>query len=173
MKKSNEKRIYTRNNQFVRIENDTAGITLTTLVITIIVLIIITSVGIYTGTNIIKKADLQNINTNMMLIQAKAKTISEQAKFNKDTSNYKGTKLTDIAENEKINNLVTNNVIEDKENCYLLSQSDLNEMGLEKISIDDGYIVNYDTNEIIYVKGFEANNQKYYKLSEMKNLKVE
>lgn len=149
------------------------GISLITLVITVIVLIIITSIGVYTGTDIIKKANLQNVNTNMMLIQAKAKTISEQAKFNKDNSNYKGTKLTDIDGNEKIDKLVTDNIIEDKEKYYLLSQTDLNEMGLEKISVDDGYIINYDTNEVIYVKGFEANNKSYYKLTEMKNLTLE
>lgn len=149
------------------------GITLVTLTITVIVLIIITSVGVYTGADIIKRANLQNINTNMMLIQAKTKTISEQAKFNKNTSNYKGTKLTDIDQNEMIDKLVTNGVIEAKESYYMLSQTDLNEMGLEKINIDRGYIVNYDTEEIIYVKGFENNNKTYYKLSEMKNLNIE
>lgn len=149
------------------------GITLTTLVITIIVMIIITSVGIYTGTGILKQTTLQNINTNMMLIQAKTKTISEQAKFNKDTSNYKGIKLIEVVGNPKIEELVSNDIIEDEENYYLLSQNDLNEMGLEKIEISEGYVVNYNTNEIIYVKGFETNNQTYYKLSEMKNLKLE
>lgn len=149
------------------------GISLITLVITIIVLVILASVGIGTGTNIIKRADLQNINTNMMLIQAKVKTISEQAKFNKDTSNYKGTKLTEVTGNEKVDKLIENNAIENKENYYLLSQSDLNEMGLEKIDIDEGYIVNYDTSQIIYVKGFEANNKSYYQLNEMRNLNIE
>ncbi len=149
------------------------GVTLTTLVITIIVMIIIASVGIYVGNNMIKQANLQNVNTNMMLIQAKTKTISEQAKFNKDTSNYKGIKLIEVVGNKKIDELVSNHVIEDEDNYYLLSQNDLNEMGLEKIEISEGYVVNYDTNEIIYVKGFEANHQTYYKLSEMKNLKLE
>lgn len=149
------------------------GITLTTLVITIIVIAIIASVSVYVGTDIIKQANLQNINTNMMLIQAKVKTISEQAKFNKDTSNYKGKKLIEVVGNRKIDELVSNNIIEDQEKYYLLSQDDLNEMGFEKIQIEDGYIVNYDTNEIIYVKGFDANKQTYYKLSEMKDLKLE
>lgn len=149
------------------------GITLTTLVITIIVIAIIASVSVYVGTDIIKQANLQNVNTNMMLIQAKVKTISEQAKFNKDTSNYKGKKLIEVVGNKKIDELVSNNIIEDQEKYYLLSQDDLNEMGFEKIQIEDGYIVNYDTNEIIYVKGFEANKQTYYKLSEMKDLKLE
>ncbi len=149
------------------------GITLVTLVVTIIVMIIITSVGIYTGTSILKQTSLQNINTNMMLIQAKTKTISEQAKFNKDTSNYKGIKLIEVVGNEKIDELVSNHIVEDEENYYLLSQNDLNEMGLEKIQISDGYIVNYDTDEIIYVKGFKEKGQTYYKLSEMKSLKIE
>ena len=46
-------------------------------------------------------------------------------------------------------------------------------MGLEKVNEDSGYIVNYETNEIIYVKGFEAKDKTYYKLSEMKDLKVD
>ena len=48
--------------------NNKNGVTLVTLVITIIVLLIIASISIYVGTDIIKKANLQNINTNMMLI---------------------------------------------------------------------------------------------------------
>lgn len=160
-------------NTIVKIKNGKQGLTLTTLVITVIVIIIIASIGIYTGTDIIKRANLQNINTNMMLIQAKTKTIIEQAKFNQDTSNYKGTKLTELEENKKIDALVEKNVIEKNENYYLLSQTDLDEMGLEKIKVDDGYIVEYETNEIIYVKGFQTNNQTYYKLSEMKDVNIE
>lgn len=170
MKKIEEKRIHTSHKVFGHMKTATSGITLTTLVITIIVLAIISSVTVYTGTEIIKSTNLQNINTNMMLIQAKTKTISEQAKFNKDTSNYKGTKLAEISGNEKVEELISNNIIEDTQKSYLLSQSDLNEMGLEKIKVDDGYIVNYETNEIIYVKGFEVKDRTYYKLSETKNL---
>lgn len=162
-----------KKNEIIKKRNMTKGITLVTLVITIIVLIIITSVSIYTGNGIIKQASLQTINTNMMLIQAKTKTIAEQAKFNNDTSNYKGTKLTEITGNSLIDKLISDQIITDKENYYLLTQTDLNEMGLEKIKIEQGYVVNYDTNEIIYVNGFETKGETYYKLSEMKNLKIE
>lgn len=154
-------------------EEKVKGITIVALTITVIVLIILASIGIYTGTEIIKQANLQNINTNMMLIQAKTKTISEQAKFNKDTSNYKGTKVTEVTDNKEVEKLLSENKIEDSENCYLLLQNDLNEMGLEKVKQDSGYIVNYETNEIIYVKGFENKDKTYYKLSEMKDLKVD
>lgn len=148
------------------------GVTLVTLVITIIVLLIIASISIYIGTDIIKKASLQNINTNMMLIQAKAKTIYEQERFN-HTANYKGTKLTEVTGNSAVEELISKNILEEADKFYLLNQNDLNEMGLEKINIDKGYAVNYETEEIIYIKGFEANNSTYYKLSEMKNLNIE
>lgn len=149
------------------------GITLLILVITIVILLILASITIYTGGNIIQKANLQNINTNMMLIQAKTKTIAEQSKFNKDASGYQGTKISEVMGNTQIDSLVANGIIEDKEKYFLLSQDNLNQMGLEKIKIDEGYVVNYETDEIIYVKGFEANNTIYYKLSEMKSLNIE
>ena len=149
------------------------GITIVSLVITIIVLAILASITVYTGGNILKKTNLQNINTNMMLIQAKTKTIAEQAKFNKDTTSYKGQKISELQGNSKISALVASGTIEDQEKYYLLSQDDLNRMGLEKINIEEGYIVNYDTDEVIYVKGFEANGTVYYKLSEMRNLTIE
>lgn len=81
--------------------------------------------------------------------------------------------MTEVTDNKEVEKLLSENKIEDSENCYLLLQNDLNEMGLEKVKQDSGYIVNYETNEIIYVKGFENKDKTYYKLSEMKDLKVD
>lgn len=148
------------------------GITIVMLVITIIVLIIITSITVYTGGNIIKKANLQTINADMLLIQVKAKTIQEQANFNNDTSNYKGTVLTNITGNKDIDKVKNAGAIDNAQDCYYLSKEDLESMGLGKINYDLGYIVNYNTEEIIYVKGFENDGTTYYKLSELKNLSI-
>lgn len=158
---------------------DKNGITIVSLIITIVILLILVSVTVYTGTGVIKQANLQTVNTNMMYIQAKAKTIAEQAKFNKDEAGnidvtvYKGTVLSDVSENKRINKLIDDKVIEDASKWYLLSKEDLSSMGLEKIDIEEGYIVNYETEEIIYVKGFNTNGTDYYKLSDMKNLTIE
>lgn len=152
--------------------NKEKGITIITLVITVIVLVILTSITIYTGGDVIKQAKLQTIDTNMMLIQAKTKTIEEQSKFNKDKSNYKGTVVSNITGNNSIDNLKNMNVIEDASKYYLLSESDLVSMGLNKIDYELGYIVNYETEEVIYVKGFSNNGKTYYKLSEIKNLSI-
>lgn len=148
------------------------GITIVSLVITIVVLIIVASISIYTGTGVIKQATLQTINTNMMLIQAKTKTIAEQSKFNNDTSNYKGILLSDITGDKNIDKLVNDGIIEDTSKWYVLTEDDLSSMGLEKINIDAGYVVNYETEDIIYIKGVEKDGNMYYKLSELRELHI-
>ncbi len=148
------------------------GITIVSLVITIVVLIIIAGITVYTGTGIIKQATLQTIHTNMMLIQAKTKTIAEQAKFNNDTSGYKGIMVNDISGDENIDKLKNDGIIEDGSKYYMLTEADLKDMGLDKINIDEGYIVNYDTEEIIYVKGVKKDGNTYYKLSQLKELHI-
>lgn len=149
------------------------GITLTMLVITIVILAIIVSITVYVGSNMIEKTNLQNLNTNMLLIQAKVKTIGEDSKFNKNEATLKGQKVSQVTQNQKIEELVNSQIIDTPDTYYLLSQEDLNTMGLEKIQIEEGYVVNYETAEIIYVKGFEANKTTYYKLSETKGLTIE
>ena len=49
------------------------GITLIALTITIIILLILASITIYSGKESIKKAQLESLKTNMLLIKAKAK----------------------------------------------------------------------------------------------------
>ena len=149
------------------------GVSLIALAITLIVMSILAVITLDIGSDIITKANLQNINTNMMLIQAKTKIIAEQAKFNSDTSNYKGKRIIEITNNSKVNKLCEDGIIDNQENYYLLSQNDLNSLGLEKIDIEDGYIVNYETEEVIYVAGFKVGEKIYYKLSETKDLTIE
>ena len=57
------------------------GVTLISLIITIIVLIIITGISITAGKTTIQKARLEELKTNMYLIQAKAKEYVEEANF--------------------------------------------------------------------------------------------
>ena len=72
------------------------GITMLVLVITVILLLILSGISINTGNNIIKRANLENLKTNMLLIEVKGKEYVENGNFNLGTS---FDKLTD--ENEK------------------------------------------------------------------------
>ena len=57
------------------------GITLIALTITIIILGIIAGIAVYNGKETIKNANLEAIRTNMLLIEAKAKGLVEEANF--------------------------------------------------------------------------------------------
>lgn len=77
------------------------GITMVALVITIVVLLIIAGISIGAGNNAIKNSKLENLKTNMLLIEVKAKEQIENAKFRLGTSFDKAT------EEEKTNRVNT------------------------------------------------------------------
>lgn len=155
------------------------GITLTALVLTIIIITILTSVSVYTGTNLIREANLQSINTNMLQIQIKVKSIEEKVEFNNDDGEeYVGEKLSDDEATELIAKVNSTYVVIDDydaetDKYYKLKNEDLVNLGLQAIQEDEDYtyVVNYRSNEVIYTKGFKANDQKiHYALSDMVNL---
>ena len=57
------------------------GVTLIALTVTIIVLLIIAGIAVYNGRETIQKANLEAIRTNMLLIEAKARGLVEEANF--------------------------------------------------------------------------------------------
>ncbi len=166
------------------------GITMVTLVITIIVLLIIAGIGIYSGTGTIKKAKLEELKTNMLLIQAKAKEYVENANFKL------GTKIDDAQETERddrigkakaelkgeeIEKSDISDIIREKEEdegnyiyYYKLTEEQLKEIGLSdvKSSMQNGeYIVEYDIKkaqvEIYHTKGYNGK----YSLTDIEEIK--
>ena len=55
-----------------------SGITLVALVITIIIIMILASISVYEGKQIIAKSKVQTLETNMLTIKAKAKVYAEE-----------------------------------------------------------------------------------------------
>ena len=147
------------------------GITLVMLVITVVILIILATVSINIGTSMIKKVNVENIRTNMLLIQAQVKTIHEKHHFDEENNPLKGEEVT-LTEDD-IAKYQVETQSEDGQTeyqFYKLSVDDLNSMNLNSIKINEGdeYIVNYDTQEIIYTKGVEGEEGKiYYTLTQM------
>ena len=71
------------------------GITMIALVITIVLLLILAGISMQSGSDIIKKSELENIKTNMLLIKVKGKEYVESANFNL------GTKIETVTAEEK------------------------------------------------------------------------
>lgn len=164
------------------------GITLVALTITIVVMIIIASITAYEGINLLKQSKLQDLVTNMLLIQAKAKEYLEEVNFQTanipDTNveeinkikdeNLKGTKITDSGITDVQTAAYNTEAIlmEKEDEYYYLNQQILEEMGLKDLNSEEyGYfIIRYDLEnfkvEVINTKGYNGN----YTLEQLQQL---
>lgn len=160
--------------------NKENGITLVALVVTVIVLLIIAGIGINTGMSSLEKVKLEELRTNMLLIEAKAREYLEEA-------NFKIGKETDTTKIQEIKNeiYVTNNKLEKADNtnvpnnpgsinlekCYIVTQETMNLWGLKEIKIDNNerYLVEFKENEMeVEIYNTKGYNGKY-SLSEIES----
>ncbi len=143
-----------------KLKTNQKGVTLIALVIMIIVLLILSGIGIYSGRNSLNKANLEELKTNMLLIKAKAREYVEE-------TNFKIGKETDAT---KINE-IKSEVYEDSQKLKKASDSDLQKIN---ISGDDVYEV---TEETLALWGLEKiktdSNEKYLIEFNDKDLNVE
>lgn len=144
--------------------------------IKIILIILILGVVVYGALKIFidaqEKMKFETIKTNMLLIQGKTEVIAQKVNIKEKDAKYIGIKIKEKQDDEKIKNLVNNNIIDidsKDSNLYCIDNLALRELGLDSIEIEDYYIVDYKKNDVIYVDGVENEDDKVvYKLSEMK-----
>ena len=151
------------------------GVTLLALVITIVVMIIIAGIAVYTGTDTIKKAKLEELKTNMLLIEAKAKGLVEEVNFKigltkPEDEGYQTKK--DSAEQEvyvngaklkKATNISVPSSIPVSE-CYEVTQDAMNAWGLDGLELEEGeyYLIKFDdTNATVEVYNTLGYDGKY------------
>ena len=148
----------------------------------LILCIIIILVAIISILNIahskIQQEGTENYKTDMLLIQSKVKILSQESTIQKKEEILKGKKVADDLENDVVKKLIENKIISQEEKefakYYILENATLEEMGLNTISLKEGvYIVNYDTDEIIYSEGIKIKENIYYKLSDLQKLNEE
>jgi len=154
-------------------------ITIIVLIILITTLVLIIRGVTNTGISILSQADLQNIHTEMLIIQAKEKLIAEQSIVEDNKDLLKGEKLSDV-DYEAILKIKQDGIINEEEEhynaYYVWNQEILNELNITaKLPENHYYIVNYETNDVISTKGYQILNDDkiYYKLSETKNIITE
>lgn len=137
------------------------GMTPIKLIFTVIILVVIIVCVVLVAKRLWDDNSVTDIKTDLLYVQAKSKGIHDKSLVD---SNQKllGEEINEFADNQTIHDIVSQ---EDK--WYKLSQDDLNQIGLGNLNADDGYIVNYEKEEVIYVRGIEENNQTYYKLSDV------
>ena len=143
--------------------------------IKIIIVILLIAAGIFAVYRLAHKsyneAEFETIKTDMLSIQVQTETVAQKVEIKEKGAKYIGTKIDDKLEDEKVQNLINNNIIDvesKKSNLYCLDNSNLEELGLSNIKVDSFYIVDYKQNEVIYVDGLQnSNGETVYKLSDM------
>ncbi len=150
------------------------GVTLVALVITVILLLILASIGFYYGNNVIKQANLESLKTDMLLIQAKAKEYVEEATFkmgiNPDDAKKEQAreevyittaKLKKLSQATTEDGLNIPSGITTNDNFYYVTREALKQMGIENIETGENageYLIEFDENnataEIYNTKGY-------------------
>ena len=146
------------------------------VIIAITFIIMIICGAIYFTMEQFEKSRIENVKTNMLLVQGKIKVLQESSVAKKDESILKGKKVADNAENEKVKEMLEKGVIstqdESYDKYYIVDQDTLTQMQIEGIVFGEGnfYIVNYATNEILWTQGITIDGVTYYKLSDLEKL---
>lgn len=150
---------------------DNRGITLVALVVTIIVLLILAGIGINTGISSMEKVKLEELKTNMLLIEAKARECVEEANFRMGGSTEETVVDAVRTEIYEVNNKlekadstnVPNNTGEiDLTDCYVITQETFDLWGLNKIKLseDEKYLVKFNESrievEVYNTKGYDG-----------------
>lgn len=151
---------------------NTRGITLIALIITIIVMIILAGIGIYGSTDIIKKAKLEELKTNMLLMQAKAREYVEEATFkmgiNPNDEKKANVRNEVYVENAKLQKATEGEIpagfsITDSNTCYWLTTDAQTTWGLSKVKLEknEKYLIQFDetnmTVEVYNTIGYRGN----------------
>lgn len=132
----------------------------------IILIIVLISVGVFFYLkNSFKNQSLQTLSTEMLQIQAKIKIINERNKVN-NTEEYIGEEATE-EEIQKIN-------IETGNKVKILTLDNLNELELPEIQEDKKFIINYESEEVYYIDGYETEDGNIiYSLTDINNLAIQ
>ncbi len=141
---------------------DNRGITLISVMITILLLIMIAGIVITQGAGTFEKSKVVRFETNMKTIQKKVDIIMEEG------TEYPGSsmpssakeKLKQIIANDATTNYIKTTNIEEPLLRYFSSQ-DIEEI-LELEDIQDEIVVNFSNGEVISLNGIEKDGNMYY-----------
>ena len=161
------------------------GITLVTLVITIIVLLILSSIATYSGLNVIKSSKLTVFTTEMKIMQTKVNEIYQKYKDgnsieidgttyygeNKKSENSNST-ILDIGQaldsvSTQANKVFTESAsgITNKDGYKYWNNELVKKLGIE--GVDGDFFVNVEKRSIVSYDGFTYEGKDYYTLNQL------
>ena len=140
------------------------GITLITLVITILIMLILAGITVTSGLESVEMTKQTSMITQLEMIQEKVNTIYEKGKLNQEDIEYYYSLGQDIStlDEQKRKELLKD--IPQEEYRYF-SQEGLKQLELDNISQD--VIINFKTRDVISVNGILIDKIIYYRLMDI------
>lgn len=146
------------------------GITIISLIITIIIMLILTAVTVNIGTGQIERTKLEDLKTTMLLIKGRAQIVADKEVFGE---NYDSTGMLNLVDATEYNISNLQNIFNDIDTSGLFiweqTAMDNNSIDVE-ITKDDFFVVDYETGEVYYSLGFTYEDNTYYSLTELQNI---
>lgn len=138
------------------------GITLVALVITIVMLLILASIGINSGTSAIETANFSKFKNELKIIQTKVNELNEINETEIGKKELTTEQISII--NTNIQN-TTDEIIEGFRYCSKIYIKD--ELGLEDVNRD--YLINVKYRYVILNEGYEYKGKIYYMINQLED----
>lgn len=144
------------------------GVTLISLVITIIVLIILASISVYSGKNTIKSSKFTKFKTELEIMQSQVNMLNEKYK-KKIEELPEGAHFNEIGEEislvSNVDEIFTEVGENDKSGYRYYDKITLKDLGID--GLENEFLVNVATRKVISTEGFEYEGTVYYTLEQI------
>lgn len=147
------------------------GITLVTLVITIIVLLMLTSIGTTAGISTINMAKFNQFKNELQMLQTKVNGLNQENKT--DIGTELTTTQQNILDTEEVSNIIYKDRTDEEKTdvknsfIYLTSKDIKEELGLEGIKRD--YLISIKYRYVVSCQGVKYKDQTYYMIEQSEN----
>lgn len=154
------------------------GLTLIGTIFLVLLIAAITFVAVYYVKLQTEKEKLEDVKTDLLLVQSKVKKVSSDYILQKKDEVLIGTKLSELKENPTIKEFLNANSInidEKDKKYYVLDKQNLQDLGLTQVELEENsyYVVEYTEGEVYYTQGYELNGSNYYDIDNIEELKIE
>ena len=146
--------------------NERKGITLVSLAITIVVLIILASIGTSAGIDVIKQAKLNAFTTELEVMQVKVNELyDEYSSGNNEVLDYGKDLSLSGGQADKVLTSSVSGITDNKSDYRYYDKTTINALKLE--GIDSEFFVNVKTRSVVSYNGMEYEGVTYYTLEQL------
>ncbi len=144
--------------------NSAKGITLIALVVTIIVILILASVGTYNGIEAVKTAQLNKFMSEMKIMQVQVNNIYDKYKNGEEIIANIGKLPSTSSKADNVFQESTSGIV-DRSGYRYFDTETIKQLGIE--GVEGEFFVNIEKRSIISVDGFEYNGKTYYTMDQI------